>query len=70
MSILNDLQLVADDVMDKEFELADLRRKRDELIRKAHAEGSSLRELGEIVLVSHQTIKNIIDRDATPAPSA
>ena len=63
---IDQLRTIADDLMDAEFAASVLRRKRDALIVEAAASGASLRMLGDIALVSHQTIKNILDRAATP----
>lgn len=56
------LRQVADDVMDLEFALSEKRRNRDALIIAARSAGVSLRAIGEICMISHQTVQNIVDR--------
>lgn len=67
-STIDDLRKIADDLMDAEFAISELRRKRDAMIVQAAMDGASLRTIGDIALVSHQTIKNILDR-ASNAPA-
>jgi hypothetical protein len=55
------LRVAADDVVDAEFAAAQARRRRDELIVDARAAGIPLRRIGEIALVSHQTVANIVN---------
>ena len=42
--------------------IAALMAERHRLILKAHAEGASLREIGNAIGVNHVTVKNIIER--------
>jgi hypothetical protein len=54
------LRVAADDLTDAEFTAAQARRKRDDLIVDARAAGIPLRRIGELALVSHQTVANIV----------
>jgi len=69
MSITLLLQAAADDVMDAEYTLASYRRKREAMIIQAHAEGLSLRRIGELAGVSHETIRTIVADHSTKADS-
>jgi len=66
------LRDAADELMDAEFAVSEKRRRRDELIRAASVAGLSLRAIGDLCLVSHQTVANIIAADSaqTTTPSA
>ena len=64
-----DLREIADDVMDLEFALSEKRRERDRMIVQARAQGLSLRAIGDACMISHQTVQNIVDRAAEPAPT-
>ena len=61
LSVIQNLGNAADDVMDAEFALSEKRRVRDALIVEAHAGGASLRSIGDACMISHQTVKNILD---------
>ena len=54
------LREAACDVMDAEYAVAEKRRQRDALIIAASTAGLSLRAIGDLCLVSHQTVANII----------
>jgi hypothetical protein len=58
--IRGQLRDAADDVMDAEFAVSEKRRRRDELIRAASVAGLSLRTIGDLCMISHQTVANII----------
>lgn len=66
------LRDAADELMDAEFAVSEKRRRRDELIRAASVAGLSLRAIGDLCLVSHQTVANIIAAGPaqTTTPSA
>ncbi|MFZ9846487.1 MAG: hypothetical protein ACO3E3_05075 [Candidatus Limnocylindrus sp.] len=66
------LRDAADELMDAEFAVSEKRRRRDELIRAASVAGLSLRAIGDLCLVSHQTVANIIAAGSaqTTTPSA
>ena len=66
------LRDAADELMDAEFAVSEKRRRRDELIRAASVSGLSLRAIGDLCLVSHQTVANIIAAGSaqTTTPSA
>lgn len=55
----------ADELMDAEFRVADLRRDRDAAILEARAQGNSLRVIAEAAGVSHQTVANIVEAAQT-----
>jgi hypothetical protein len=55
------LRVAADDVVDAEFAAAQARRRRDELIVDARAAGIPMRKIGEIALISHQTVGRILN---------
>lgn len=61
-TIRNQLRDIADEVMDLEFSLSQKRRERDTTMQAARAVGLSLREIGDICLVSHQTVANITEK--------
>ena len=65
--LVEQLRSVADDIIDAEFALSDKRRNRDALIRSARDAGVSLRDIGDICMVSHQTVANIVERGAADA---
>lgn len=69
MSITQLLQAAADDVTHAEYTLASYRRKREAMIIEAHAEGLSLRRIGELARVSHETIRTIVAAHSTRADS-
>lgn len=54
------LRTAADDLMDAEFMASEKRRARDAMIIAASSAGLSLRAIGDICMVSHQTVANII----------
>jgi hypothetical protein len=54
------LRTAADDVMDAEFTVSEKRRQRDALIIAASTAGLSLRAIGDLCMISHQTVANII----------
>jgi hypothetical protein len=66
------LRTVADDLMDAEFAVSEKRRQRDALIIAASTAGLSLRAIGDICMISHQTVANIIAAGSaqTTTPSA
>jgi len=59
------LQDAAEVVMYAEYTLEAHRRNRDALIIRAHAEGLSLRRIGELAGVSHQTVANVVAAGAS-----
>lgn len=61
---------IADEVLDLEFTLSEKRRERDAIILAARSAGLSLRVIGEACMISHQTVQNIIDRDASQSVDA
>lgn len=61
------LGTIADDIMDAEFALSEKRRQRDAMITAAREAGISLRDIGDICMISHQTVANIIERGAADA---
>ena len=69
MSITILLQDAADAVMDAEYTLASHRRNREAMIIQAHAEGLSLRRIGELAGVSHQTVANVVAAGAATTTS-
>ena len=69
MSITILLQDAADAVMNAEYTLASHRRKREAMIIQAHAEGLSLRRIGELAGVSHETVRTIVAAHSTKADS-
>ena len=69
MSITQLLQAAAYDVTHAEYTLASYRRKREAMIIQAHAEGLSLRRIGEIAGVSHQTVANVVAAGAATTTS-
>ena len=64
--MIEQLRTIADDVMDLEFALSEKRRNRDALIICARVAGVSLRAIGDVCMISHQTVQNIVDRAAEP----
>jgi hypothetical protein len=54
------LRNAADEVMDAEFAVSEKRRQRDALILAASTAGLSLRAIGDLCMISHQTVANII----------
>ena len=69
MSITQLLQAAAHDVTHAEYTLASYRRKREAMIIQAHAEGLSLRRIGELAGVSHETVRTIVAAHSTKADS-
>lgn len=65
MKALEDLVLNAMRVYDARLALALETQKRDELIRAAHADGHSLRDIAAIARVSHQTVANVVAAGAS-----
>ena len=63
------LRDIADELMDLEFAVSQKRRERDNMIVQARSAGLSLRYLGDICMISHQTVQNIVDRAAGPVPT-
>jgi hypothetical protein len=70
--IAEQLRDAADNLMDAEFVVSEKRRERDRLIVEAQSRGLSLRAIGDLCLVSHQTVANIIAAGSaqTTTPSA
>ena len=66
------LRNAADEVMDAEFAVSEKRRQRDALILAASTAGFSLRAIGDLCMISHQTVANIIAAGSvqTTTPSA
>ena len=56
------LRDIADELMDLEFAVSQKRRERDNMIVQARSAGLSLRHVGDICMISHQTVQNIVDR--------
>jgi len=63
------LQDAAEAVMHAEYALEVHRRNRDAMIIQAHAEGLSLRRIGELAGVSHQTVANVVAAGAATTTS-
>lgn len=61
--IAEQLRDAADNLMDAEFITGEKRRERDRLIIEARSRGLTLRTIGDICMISHQTIANIIERE-------
>jgi hypothetical protein len=61
------LRTIADEVMDAEFAVSEKRRQRDALIVAASTAGLSLRTIGDLCMISHQSVRNIIERGSTAA---
>jgi Mor family transcriptional regulator len=66
---LEDLVLNAMRVYDARLALALETQQRDELIRAAHSEGHSLRDIAAIARVSHQTVANVVAAGAATTTS-
>jgi hypothetical protein len=66
---LEDLVLNARRVYDARLALALETQQRDELIRGAHSEGHSLRDIAAIACVSHQTVANVVAAGAATTTS-
>ena len=61
---------IADEIMEQEFTLSHLRRKRDEMIVEARDAGVSLRRIAELCMISHQTVANICERNGADGARA
>ena len=64
-STVERLVLNARRVYDARLALALETQQRDELIRAAHADGHSLRDIAAIAHVSHQTVANVVAAGAS-----
>lgn len=64
-NIADQLRDAADELMDAEFATSEKRRARDRLIVEASSAGLSLRAIGDLCMVSHQTVANVLAADST-----